>query len=210
LIFLAGWNCERLAKVFLREADQPAIFGPAPIEPGHDKAPHVLEVGNLDLRDIHAHGTANAHAEKFVLNTVRQIDPCGQNAELGLAGSGAISFTYDPDWLSWEHAMPISLSLPLREEAHQGGPVIAYLENLLPDNQAIRERVAARVRAGGTDAWHMLEKIGRDCVGALQFVSGEIPEVGARSPRLAHSKESPFPRHRLRICCAASQVPPLA
>ena len=98
---------------------------------------------------------------------------------LGLAGSGAINFTYDPDWLSWEHAMPISLSLPLREEAHQGGPVIAYLENLLPDNQAIRERVAARVRAGGTDAWHMLEKIGRDCVGALQFVSGEIPEVGA-------------------------------
>ena len=95
---------------------------------------------------------------------------------LRLAGSGAISLTYDPEWLAWEHAMPISLSLPLCEEVHQGGPVIAYLENLLPDNQAIRERVAARVRAGGTDAWHMLEKIGRDCVGALQFVSGETPE----------------------------------
>lgn len=66
---------------------------------------------------------------------------------LRLAGSGAISFAYDPDWLTWEHAMPISLSLPLREDPHQGGPVIAYLENLLPDNQAIRERVAARVRA---------------------------------------------------------------
>jgi len=99
---------------------------------------------------------------------------------LRLAGSGAISFAYDPGWLAWEHAMPISLSLPLREEAHQGAPVIAYLENLLPDNQAIRERVAARVHAGGTDAWHMLEKIGRDCVGALQFVSGEVPE--ARGP----------------------------
>jgi serine/threonine-protein kinase HipA len=98
---------------------------------------------------------------------------------LRLAGSGAINFTYDPDWLSWEHAMPISVSLPLREETHQGGPVIAYLENLLPDNQTIRERVAARVRAGGTDAWHMLEKIGRDCVGALQFVSGDIPEINA-------------------------------
>lgn len=96
---------------------------------------------------------------------------------LRLASSGAIGFTYDQGWLSWEHAMPISLSLPLREEAHQGAPVIAYLENLLPDNQAIRERVAARVRAGGTDAWHMLEKIGRDCVGALQFVSGEVPEA---------------------------------
>lgn len=97
---------------------------------------------------------------------------------LRLASSGAISFSYDPGWLAWEYAMPISLSLPLREEAHQGAPVISYLENLLPDNQAIRERVATRVRAGGTDAWHLLEKIGRDCVGALQFVSGEVPEVG--------------------------------
>jgi serine/threonine-protein kinase HipA len=44
---------------------------------------------------------------------------------LHLAGSGAIRFTYDPEWLAWEHAMPISLSLPLREERHQGGPVIA-------------------------------------------------------------------------------------
>ncbi len=95
---------------------------------------------------------------------------------LRLAASGAISFSYDAEWLAWEHAMPISVSLPLREEAHQGAPVIAYLENLLPDNQAIRERVGARVRAGGTDAWHMLEKIGRDCVGALQFVSGTRSE----------------------------------
>ncbi|WP_264214371.1 type II toxin-antitoxin system HipA family toxin [Leisingera thetidis] len=102
-----------------------------------------------------------------------------QVGALRLAGSGAISFAYDPEWLASEHAMPISLSLPLREEAHQGGPVIAYLENLLPDNQAIRERVAVRVRAGGTDAWHMLEKIGRDCVGALQFAAGEVSGTGA-------------------------------
>ncbi|UWQ86034.1 type II toxin-antitoxin system HipA family toxin [Leisingera caerulea] len=102
-----------------------------------------------------------------------------QVGALRLAGSGAISFAYNPEWLAWEHAMPISLSLPLREEAHQGGPVIAYLENLLPDNQAIRERVAVRVRAGGTDAWHMLEKIGRDCVGALQFAAGEVSGTGA-------------------------------
>ncbi|RJE78492.1 type II toxin-antitoxin system HipA family toxin [Paracoccus sp. JM45] len=98
---------------------------------------------------------------------------------LRLAGSGAISFAYDPAWLAWEHAMPISLSLPLRQGAHQGAPVIAYLENLLPDNQAIRERVAMRVRAGGTDAWHMLEKIGRDCVGALQFSQGEVAALEA-------------------------------
>jgi len=95
--------------------------------------------------------------------------------EIDMARSGAITFRYAQDWLTWEHALPVSLSLPLQEQAHQGAPVIAYLENLLPDNPAIRERVAAKVGAGGTDAYNMLEKIGRDCVGALQFVAGDIP-----------------------------------
>ncbi|PKR55781.1 type II toxin-antitoxin system HipA family toxin [Thalassospira marina] len=89
--------------------------------------------------------------------------------EVAMAASGAVAFRYDQAWLDWEYALPISLSLPLQAQAHIGAPVIAYLENLLPDNQNIRERVAARVGAGGTDAYHMLEKIGRDCVGALQF-----------------------------------------
>ncbi|MBT9385169.1 type II toxin-antitoxin system HipA family toxin [Pseudooceanicola sp. CBS1P-1] len=95
---------------------------------------------------------------------------------LEMARSGAISLTYAPGWLGWEHAMPVSLSLPLREAPHRGALVSAYLENLLPDYQPIRTRVAARVRAGGTDAWHLLEKIGRDCVGALQFLPEGTPE----------------------------------
>ena len=93
--------------------------------------------------------------------------------EIDMARSGAISFRYAPDWLTWEHTLPVSLSLPLQEQSHQGAPVIAYLENLLPDNSMIRERVAAKTGAGGTDAYNLLEKIGRDCVGALQFVVGD-------------------------------------
>lgn len=95
--------------------------------------------------------------------------------DIEMARSGAITFRYAPEWLAWEHSLPISLSLPLQEQAHQGAPVIAYLENLLPDNPAIRERVATKVGAGGTDAYNMLEKIGRDCVGALQFVNADNP-----------------------------------
>ncbi|MFC6215768.1 HipA N-terminal domain-containing protein, partial [Fodinicurvata halophila] len=34
---------------------------------------------------------------------------------LNRATSGAISFTYHDDWLAWDHALPVSLSLPLRE-----------------------------------------------------------------------------------------------
>ena len=87
--------------------------------------------------------------------------------------SGAIDFRYAPEWLAWDQTMPISLSLPLREDRYIGAPVIAVFDNLLPDNQGIRTRVAERIGAEGTDAISMLAALGRDCVGALQFLPDE-------------------------------------
>jgi serine/threonine-protein kinase HipA len=85
--------------------------------------------------------------------------------------SGAIDFQYDPTWLEWEHTFPISLSLPLREDRYVGDPVIAVFDNLLPDNEDIRRRVAARTGADGADAYSLLATIGRDCVGALLYLN---------------------------------------
>lgn len=91
---------------------------------------------------------------------------------------GAFAFTYAPDWLAWENTMPVSRSLPLRPERYVGPPVIAVFDNLLPDSDDIRRRVATRVGADGLDAYSLLARIGRDCVGALQFLpEGEVPEA---------------------------------
>ena len=38
--------------------------------------------------------------------------------------SGAVSFSYDRAWLDWEHRLPISLSMPLREDRYLGGEAI--------------------------------------------------------------------------------------
>ena len=84
--------------------------------------------------------------------------------------TGAVTFQYDDAWLDWEHTMPISLSLPLRQDRFTGAPVIAVFDNLLPDNDLIRRRVAERVGAQGTDAFSLLSEIGRDCIGALQLL----------------------------------------
>lgn len=84
--------------------------------------------------------------------------------------SGAVEFQYDPSWLAWDNAIPVSLSLPLQEERFIGAPVVAVFENLLPDNDNIRRRVAERSGAAGTDPYSLLTAIGRDCVGALQFI----------------------------------------
>lgn len=90
---------------------------------------------------------------------------------LNRSASGAIDFQYDRTWLDWEHAMPVSLSLPLREDRYIGAPVIAVFDNLLPDNISIQRRMAERVGAEGTDAYNLLAAVGHDCVGALQFLT---------------------------------------
>ena len=91
--------------------------------------------------------------------------------------SGAVRFAYDPDWIAWEHAIPVSISLPLREDQFTGAQVMAVFENLLPDNDPIRRRVAERVGAQGTDAFSLLSEIGKDCIGALQFLADdEVPQ----------------------------------
>jgi serine/threonine-protein kinase HipA len=84
--------------------------------------------------------------------------------------NGAIDFQYDPTWLAWQNTMPVSLSMPLREERYSGELVGTVFDNLLPDNIDIRRDVAERMGAEGTDAFNLLAAIGRDCVGALQFV----------------------------------------
>ncbi len=88
--------------------------------------------------------------------------------------AGAIAFQYGADWLTWPHALPVSLSMPLREDAYTGTPVLAVFENLLPDNEELRRRIAARAKTEGTDAYSLLNAIGRDCVGALQFLPPDV------------------------------------
>ncbi|MBH0183406.1 MAG: type II toxin-antitoxin system HipA family toxin [Nitrospira sp.] len=98
--------------------------------------------------------------------------------QLSKVSTGAIGFQYDPQWLEWEHALPVSLSLPLREDAYRGEVVAAVFENLLPDSDVLKRRIAERVGAAGTDAYSLLASIGRDCVGAMQFMGVEDADEG--------------------------------
>ena len=101
-----------------------------------------------------------------------------QVGQLSRAANGAISFRYARQWLDWEYALPVSLSLPLDTLRYTGAQVSAVFDNLLPDNDAIRRRIAERVGADGVDAYSLLSALGRDCVGALQF----LPEGGEPGP----------------------------
>lgn len=102
---------------------------------------------------------------------------------------GATAFAYDRDWLAWESAIPVSLSLPLREDAFRGAPVAAVFDNLLPDSELLRRRVAERVGAAGADAYSLLAAIGRDCVGALQFVAEDAEASNAATAPIGEEVE---------------------
>ena len=95
------------------------------------------------------------------------------------AASGATSFSYAEEWLAWEHRFAVSLSLPLTPQTYRGAPVAAVFDNLLPDRDAVRRRVAERMGADGTDYFSLLEAIGRDCVGAMQFLPEGSNDAGS-------------------------------
>jgi len=82
---------------------------------------------------------------------------------------------YSDEWLTDEQSRPLSISLPFvpGNAPYQGQVVTDYFDNLLPDSDAIRRRLAQRHQAGGTDAFQLLAKLGRDCVGAIQLLPEE-------------------------------------
>lgn len=87
-----------------------------------------------------------------------------------------LTFRYSDFWLNRSNNFPISRSLPLREQPYEGNKVYSYFDNLLPDNISIRQRIAARMKADSDHVFDLLTVVGRDCVGALQFVrSDEAP-----------------------------------
>jgi serine/threonine-protein kinase HipA len=92
-----------------------------------------------------------------------------------VSAKGEHELEYDPAWMESPKGRPVSLSMPLRPAApYRGGRVRNFFENLLPDNAAIRRRLAQRFGTTA-DAMDLLREIGRDCVGAIQL----LPE-GAR------------------------------
>ncbi|MDA8516253.1 type II toxin-antitoxin system HipA family toxin [Citrobacter sp. Igbk 16] len=85
---------------------------------------------------------------------------------------------YLPEWVADEQSIPLSLSLPFTpgNQLCRGDVVRNYFDNLLPDSENIRRRLAMRYRAGSPDPFDLLAELGRDCAGAIQLLpTGEDP-----------------------------------
>lgn len=92
---------------------------------------------------------------------------------------GDMELQYDRAWMTSESGRPLSLSLPfgVDDTPLRGERVRSFFDNLLPDSEAIRRRLATRFKTASLDAFDLLTAIGRDCIGAVQLLAeDETPE----------------------------------
>ncbi len=103
----------------------------------------------------------------------------GERVGTWSVAGGEHRLQYGPGWIASPAARPLSLSLPFTpgNAAHRGDAVRNYFDNLLPDSDAIRERMADRFTQGSTETFQLLAALGRDCVGAVQLLpAGAFPQ----------------------------------
>lgn len=93
---------------------------------------------------------------------------------------GDMELLYDAGWKHSAAGRPLSLSLPfgVGDSPLRGERVNHYFDNLLPDSEAIRRRLATRFGTATLEPFDLLAALGRDCVGAVQLLGENETPVG--------------------------------
>ena len=125
--------------------------------------------------------------------------------QLTRAPNGAISFRYSQNWLSSDSSFPISLSMPLSDRTWTGASANNYFDGLLPDDRTSLERIARLKNAESTSAFDLLAVIGRDCVGALRFLT-----EGTDPGEIERMRYRPVDENEIERRLASLQTNPLA
>lgn len=73
----------------------------------------------------------------------------GQHVGYWEKNRGEESLVYAQEWLANEQGRPLSLSLPFtaNNQVYRGNIVLDYFDNLLPDSDNIRRRLATKYHA---------------------------------------------------------------
>lgn len=123
-----------------------------------------------------------------------------------LPSRGPMALVYAERWLDSPRARPLSLSLPLgvKDAVLTGPRVENFFRNLLPDSEAIRQRMARKYKVAKPDAFDLLEAVGRDCVGALQLLPPGVEPVDFNLVQAQALTEHEVAEHLRRTMTSAS------
>jgi serine/threonine-protein kinase HipA len=89
---------------------------------------------------------------------------------------GSLCFAYDKAYLGDTAAFPVSLSLPLHDEAYGDAVARAFFGNLLPENDQL-DQLLAREGLERRDIAGILHHLGADLSGALSCLPAGSPPV---------------------------------
>jgi serine/threonine-protein kinase HipA len=86
-------------------------------------------------------------------------------------------FQYDPAWLKRKSPVPLSLSLPLKNESYLDDAARPFFSNLLPE-AGVRQALARRLKISEQNEFDLLREIGGECAGAVSVLpEGSSPSV---------------------------------
>jgi serine/threonine-protein kinase HipA len=77
-------------------------------------------------------------------------------------------FTYSGNWLARPDAVPISVTIPLREEPYVSNGLHPFFENLLPEGWLL-EVTSKRLKISKDDPFGLLLATCSDCIGAVEI-----------------------------------------
>ena len=90
--------------------------------------------------------------------------------KLHVTGTGRAEFCYDHDYLINRASVPLSMSLPLRDQPFSSEATMRWIDGLLPDNQRVLERWYQNEGVSPPTTLGLIAtRVGHDCAGAVQF-----------------------------------------
>lgn len=107
---------------------------------------------------------------------------------------GIAHFAYDPSY----HGAPLSIALPPKNQSFHNTELLPYLFGLLPDSELQRSAIAREFGIRPNNAIAMLEHIGLDCPGGVQFFPlSQNGDQSIADPRPATYK--PLSSHQIAL-----------
>jgi len=79
-------------------------------------------------------------------------------------------FTYEPEYLKLEKAVPVSQTLPLKPEAYESNTLFPFFDGLIPEGWLLEVAVETW-KIDPRDRMRLLLTVCRDCIGAVKVVS---------------------------------------
>ena len=83
-----------------------------------------------------------------------------------------VEFRYDESWVAQPAAVPISVTLPVRQEPYVTDGLHPFFENLLPEGWLL-ELATKKLKISKDDAFGLLLATCADCIGAVEILPAD-------------------------------------